>query len=48
MDGNARWAARRGLSTFLGHQAGLQAFKRLLRLCNDWRVGRSLCCRDEK
>ena len=38
MDGNARWAARRGLSTFMGHQAGLEAFRETVTACSDWGV----------
>ncbi len=38
MDGNARWAAQRGLSTFMGHKAGLEAFKKLVTCCKDWQV----------
>ena len=31
MDGNARWAAERGLPTLAGHQAGVEALKRTVR-----------------
>jgi ditrans,polycis-polyprenyl diphosphate synthase len=38
MDGNARWAADRGLTAFHGHQAGLEAFKVTVARCNAWRI----------
>lgn len=38
MDGNARWASRRGLATQFGHQAGLQAFKSAVNNCDDWGI----------
>ena len=31
MDGNARWAAERGVPTLAGHQAGVEALKRTVR-----------------
>ncbi len=31
MDGNGRWAARRGLPRFAGHQAGVRALRELVR-----------------
>ena len=33
MDGNSRWARRRGLPTFSGHQAGLEATRKTVRWC---------------
>jgi len=39
MDGNGRWAKRRGLPRFMGHQRGVDALKDLLRCCKDWGVG---------
>jgi undecaprenyl diphosphate synthase len=39
MDGNGRWAQRRGLPRVVGHRAGVEALKRTLRLCSDWGVG---------
>eukprot|EP00798_Chlamydomonas_sp_ICE-L_P023097 gene23097-30294_t len=33
MDGSHRWAARRGLPGFAGHQAGVSTFMRILSLC---------------
>jgi len=38
MDGNGRWANRRGLPRIMGHQRGVDALKSLLRCCNDWGV----------
>lgn len=35
MDGNGRWAKRRGLPRALGHEAGAEAFKRLTYYCRD-------------
>ncbi len=37
MDGNGRWAKKRGLPRFAGHKAGADAFKRTVRYCN--RIG---------
>lgn len=33
MDGNGRWAKRRGLPRTLGHQAGVEALKRIVQAC---------------
>jgi undecaprenyl diphosphate synthase len=38
MDGNGRWAKRRGLPRLIGHQRGVDALKDLLRCCRDWGV----------
>ncbi len=38
MDGNGRWAARRGLPRIMGHQRGVDALKNLLRCCRDWGI----------
>jgi undecaprenyl diphosphate synthase len=38
MDGNGRWAKRRGLPRIMGHQRGVDALKDLLRCCKDWGV----------
>ena len=35
MDGNGRWAKRRGLPRTLGHQAGVEALKRIVQACPD-------------
>ncbi|MEB3321236.1 MAG: isoprenyl transferase [Synechococcaceae cyanobacterium] len=39
MDGNGRWARRRGLPRMMGHRAGVEALKRTLRLCGEWGIG---------
>ncbi|MDR3292856.1 MAG: di-trans,poly-cis-decaprenylcistransferase [Clostridiales bacterium] len=38
MDGNGRWAERRGLSRTEGHRAGVEALKRVLTACAEKRV----------
>ena len=38
MDGNGRWAKRRGLPRIIGHRQGVDALKNLLRCCNDWGI----------
>nr|APP88545.1 Undecaprenyl pyrophosphate synthetase (UPPS) [Paulinella micropora]AQX45312.1 Undecaprenyl pyrophosphate synthetase [Paulinella micropora] len=38
MDGNGRWAQRRGLPRIMGHRAGVEALKRTLSLCNEWGI----------
>ncbi|WP_293095747.1 isoprenyl transferase [Moorena sp. SIOASIH] len=38
MDGNGRWAKRRGLPRVIGHRQGVEALKKLLRCCNDWGI----------
>lgn len=38
MDGNGRWAKRRGLPRIMGHRQGVDALKDLLRCCNDWGI----------
>ena len=39
MDGNGRWAKSRSLPRVMGHREGVEALKRMLRLCSDWGVG---------
>lgn len=39
MDGNGRWAAHRGLPRVVGHRAGVESLKRMVRLCSDWGIG---------
>ncbi len=39
MDGNGRWAKRRGLPRIMGHRRGVDTLKTLLRCCSDWGVG---------
>ncbi|KDR58687.1 MULTISPECIES: isoprenyl transferase [Oscillatoriales] len=38
MDGNGRWAKRRGLPRTMGHRRGIDALKNLLRYCRDWGI----------
>lgn len=38
MDGNGRWAQRRGLPRIMGHRRGVDTLKDLLRCCQDWGV----------
>jgi undecaprenyl diphosphate synthase len=35
MDGNGRWAARRGLSRYAGHQRGVEALRDVVEACPD-------------
>jgi len=35
MDGNGRWATRRGLPREAGHKVGAETFKKVVRLCGD-------------
>ena len=35
MDGNGRWAAKRGLPRSAGHSAGAETFRRITRYCRD-------------
>lgn len=35
MDGNGRWAKRRGLSRNLGHRAGIKAVERIVKACSE-------------
>ena len=39
MDGNGRWARKRGLPRAMGHRAGVETLKRTLRHCSDWGIG---------
>jgi undecaprenyl diphosphate synthase len=38
MDGNGRWAQKRGLPRSVGHQRGVAALKELVRCCHDWGI----------
>ncbi|WP_017651567.1 isoprenyl transferase [Fortiea contorta] len=38
MDGNGRWAKRQGLPRIMGHKAGVDALKDLLRCSRDWGI----------
>jgi undecaprenyl diphosphate synthase len=39
MDGNGRWATKRGLPRIAGHRQGAKTLKELLRCCKDWGIG---------
>ncbi|MGF1490969.1 MAG: polyprenyl diphosphate synthase [Microcoleaceae cyanobacterium] len=39
MDGNGRWAKRRGWPRTMGHGRGVDTLKELLRCCRDWGIG---------
>ena len=39
MDGNGRWAKKRGLPRVMGHNAGMQSLKEIVRVCSDLGVG---------
>ena len=39
MDGNGRWAKRRGQPRIMGHRRGVDTLKTLLRCCRDWGIG---------
>src|ERR671923_858982 len=38
MDGNRRWARRRGMPPVFGHQRGAEAVRRTVEGCRDWRI----------
>ncbi len=38
MDGNGRWARRRGLPRSAGHAAGTEALRDIIRACDDWGI----------
>ena len=38
MDGNGRWAKKRGKPRIVGHQRGVDTLKDLLRCCKDWGI----------
>lgn len=38
MDGNGRWAKRRGQPRIMGHQKGAYALEDLVRCCKDWGI----------
>ncbi|MEA5599409.1 isoprenyl transferase [Rivularia sp. UHCC 0363] len=38
MDGNGRWAKRKGLPRIMGHKRGVDILKDLLRCCQDWGI----------
>lgn len=35
MDGNGRWAQRRGLPRFMGHRAGVESVRKMLKACSE-------------
>ncbi len=37
-DGNARWAHQRGLPTLSGHERGVEAIERFLKVCRDFEI----------
>jgi undecaprenyl diphosphate synthase len=39
MDGNGRWATRRGLSRLRGHEAGIEAIRRVVEAAPDRGIG---------
>src|ERR1700710_810054 len=39
MDGNGRWATRRGLSRLRGHEAGIEAIRRVVEAAPDQGIG---------
>jgi undecaprenyl diphosphate synthase len=38
MDGNGRWAKKRGFPRIMGHRRGADALRDLLRCCKDWGI----------
>jgi undecaprenyl diphosphate synthase len=38
MDGNGRWAKKRGFPRIVGHRRGVDAIKDLLKCCKDWGI----------
>ncbi len=38
MDGNGRWAQKRGKPRFFGHRQGVEAIRDLVRCCRDWGI----------
>ncbi|MEB3163972.1 MAG: isoprenyl transferase [Prochlorothrix sp.] len=39
MDGNGRWAQRRGLARLFGHRQGAIALRNLVACCSEWGIG---------
>ncbi len=39
MDGNGRWAKKRGFPRVMGHRRGADTLRDLLRCCKDWGIG---------
>lgn len=38
MDGNGRWATKRGLPRVAGHRAGVEALREIVRACREWGI----------
>jgi undecaprenyl diphosphate synthase len=38
MDGNGRWAKKRGLPRFMGHRAGVESVRKMLKACSELNV----------
>lgn len=38
MDGNGRWAQKRGLPRSAGHSAGVEALRDIIRACDEWGI----------
>jgi undecaprenyl diphosphate synthase len=38
MDGNGRWAKKRGFPRMLGHREGVRSLKNLVQCCKDWGI----------
>ncbi|CAI5489660.1 unnamed protein product [Closterium sp. Naga37s-1] len=38
LDGNSRWATRRGLPKMMGHDAGVNSVRETVRLCGEWGI----------
>lgn len=38
MDGNGRWAQKRGLSRSTGHRSGVEALRRVIEACVEWEI----------
>ncbi|KMT05069.1 hypothetical protein BVRB_7g172250 [Beta vulgaris subsp. vulgaris] len=38
MDGNVRWARKRGLHGSKGHEAGVEALRNMVELCGKWGI----------
>ncbi|QZY56786.1 isoprenyl transferase [Crassaminicella profunda] len=39
MDGNGRWAKKRGLPRTAGHKAGIEALREVIRTCSEFHIG---------
>mgnify|MGYP004642844685 FL=1 len=39
MDGNGRWAIKRGKPRLFGHKAGIESFKRVIKACGELGIG---------